>query len=239
MADYNSNSRSGRGENHRLTEPDPECDCDWPECDGAGVHRAPRDRNNLRDYFWFCLSHVRDYNKSWNYFDGMETNEYQAMARSTAKWDRPTWPIGNGPQGTMGNGPRGPIGNGPRGPAPGQQRPGLKASDQTGHIRAAAATFRVVPDPIEMTLDDYVETAARRRLPVDDRKALEVLELNATATLQDVKKRYKQLVKRFHPDANGSTNDPDNQSIRAQEELRQVIAAYSHLVKSSHLMNST
>jgi len=97
MADYNSNSRSGRGENHRLTEPDPERDCDWPECDGAGVHRAPRDRNNLRDYFWFCLSHVRDYNKSWNYFDGMETNEYQAMARSTAKWDRPTWPIGNGP----------------------------------------------------------------------------------------------------------------------------------------------
>ena len=148
-------------------------------------------------------------------------------------------PNGTALRGPLATGPQGTMGNGPRGPAPGQQRPGLKASDQTGHIRAAAATFRVVPDPIEMTLDDYVETAARRRLPVDDRKALEVLELNATATLQDVKKRYKQLVKRFHPDANGSTNDPDNQSIRAQEELRQVIAAYSHLVKSSHLMNST
>jgi hypothetical protein len=220
MEDYNPN----RWQNHRPDEPEPDRDCDWPECDGPGAHRAPRDRDNLRDYFWFCLDHVRDYNKSWNYFDGMETDEYKAMTWSIAKWDRPTWPIGNGAPGQQ---------------RPGQPQPGMNASDQASHIRAAAASFRAIPDPTEMSLEDYVETTAWRRLPPEDRHALEVMGLNATATLQDIKKRYKQLVKRFHPDANGSTDDPGNQSPRAQEQLRKVIAAYSHLVKSSHMTNTT
>ncbi len=219
MADYNSNSGSNSFHNHRLLDPDQDRACDWPECDGTGAHRAPRDRDNLRIYFWFCLDHVRDYNKSWNYFDGMETDEYRAMTWSTAKWDRPTWPIGDG--------------------TPGTQRPGMNARTQTAHIRGAAKAFRAVPDPTEMTLEDYVEIAAKRRLPPEDRKALEVLGLNATATLQDIKKRYKQLVKRFHPDANGGANDPGNQSVRAQEQLRKIIDAHSYLVKSTHLTNST
>ena len=193
--------------------------CDWPECEGSGEHRAPRSRENLRDYYWFCLDHVRQYNSSWNYFDGMETDEYDAMTWSTAKWDRPTWPIGSG-----------------NGHAKGT-RNGMNAAQQAAHIREAANAFREAPDLEEVSLADFTEQVGEQRLNPEDRRALDVLGLKSTATLHDVKKRYKQLVKRFHPDAQGTISKP--QSPKSDDKLRSVIDAYTHLVKSSHLTNST
>ena len=52
--------------------------------------------------------------------------------------------------------------------------------------------------------------------------ALEVLNLDATATLHQIKARYKELVKRFHPDANGGDRG-------AEERLKKVIQAYGVL----------
>jgi hypothetical protein len=54
------------------------------------------------------------------------------------------------------------------------------------------------------------------------RQALDVMALGETATLQEVKSRYKELVKRFHPDANGGDRG-------AEERLKQVIKAYAVL----------
>jgi len=61
-----------------------------------------------------------------------------------------------------------------------------------------------------------------RRLLRPQLVALETLNLDATATLQEVKARYKELVKRFHPDANGGDRG-------AEERLKQVIKAYGVL----------
>ena len=52
--------------------------------------------------------------------------------------------------------------------------------------------------------------------------ALEVLNLDAGATLHQIKARYKELVKRFHPDANGGDRG-------AEERLKRVIQAYGVL----------
>ncbi|HEX3675608.1 MAG TPA: J domain-containing protein [Rhizomicrobium sp.] len=52
--------------------------------------------------------------------------------------------------------------------------------------------------------------------------ALETLGLEPTATLLEIKARYKELVKRFHPDANGGDRG-------AEERLKQVIKAYGVL----------
>jgi hypothetical protein len=52
--------------------------------------------------------------------------------------------------------------------------------------------------------------------------ALEVLNLDATASLHQIKARYKELVKRFHPDANGGDRG-------AEERLKKVIQAYGVL----------
>lgn len=48
--------------------------CDHPGCPEAGEFRAPKDRS-LKEYYWFCLKHVQEYNARWNYYEGMEEDE--------------------------------------------------------------------------------------------------------------------------------------------------------------------
>ena len=68
--------------------------CDHPDCAGAGEYRAPKGRERLQEYFWFCLDHVRQYNLSWNYFEGMNEREIEYIRRRDTIWERPTWRLG-------------------------------------------------------------------------------------------------------------------------------------------------
>ena len=68
--------------------------CDFPACDAPGEHPAPRSRDNLRSYYWFCMDHVREYNKAWNYYAGLSEEEIAALNRSDVLGRRPTWPMG-------------------------------------------------------------------------------------------------------------------------------------------------
>ena len=72
--------------------------------------------------------------------------------------------------------------------------------------------------------DDVAEQPRRpeRKLTRLQLIALETLHLEPTATLQEAKARYKELVKRFHPDANGGDRG-------AEERLKQVIKAFNTL----------
>jgi hypothetical protein len=58
--------------------------------------------------------------------------------------------------------------------------------------------------------------------------AFDQLQLAHNATLIEIKARYKELVKRFHPDANGGDRG-------AEERLKQVIKAYGVLRASGLL----
>ena len=71
--------------------------CDHAGCEGDGMYRAPRTKGNLMDYHWFCLEHVREYNRSWNYCAGMTEEEIENEIRRSTVWDRPTWRIGSNP----------------------------------------------------------------------------------------------------------------------------------------------
>ena len=205
--------------------------CAWPGCPHAGEYRAPKARDRLNDYHWFCLEHVRTYNAAWNYFEGMSDCEFDAMVRSCATWDRPTWPLGHKGHNGHDNGAN------PKSGPP--QDPGLFWS-----ARDSADRFREQPNPGRQTIYTAGEQTRMARLGPNERRALNVLSLDETATLQDVKKRYKQLVKRYHPDANGGTrHSASNQSDSgqtdqgAQERLRAIIEAYAHLVDSGVLMD--
>jgi curved DNA-binding protein CbpA len=55
-----------------------------------------------------------------------------------------------------------------------------------------------------------------------ERKALDALGLDTDASPQDVKQRFKTLVKRHHPDANGGDRS-------SEERLREIIQAYNYL----------
>ena len=68
--------------------------CDSPGCEAEGVHRAPRSRDDLTSYYWFCLDHVRAYNLAWNYFADMDEAAIEQSRRRDAVWQRPSWPLG-------------------------------------------------------------------------------------------------------------------------------------------------
>ena len=68
--------------------------CDHPKCSRAGEFRAPKSRQSLNDYFWFCLDHVRDYNRAWDYCAGMTPEEIERMVRADVTWQRASWPLG-------------------------------------------------------------------------------------------------------------------------------------------------
>lgn len=68
------------------------------------------------------------------------------------------------------------------------------------------------------------KTATGRRLRNLERKSLTQLGLAADATKEDIKARYKELVKRHHPDLNGGDRT-------SEDKLRDVITAYNYLRK--------
>jgi hypothetical protein len=158
-----------------------------------GEFRAPRGRDDLRTYYWFCLDHVRAYNASWNYYAGMSEAEVEAEIRADTTWQRPSWPLGS----------------------------------WHSHLRGR----RRVHDPYGVFEDEAEAARAQARAKKPDpartehEKALAVLQLTGEATTATIKTRYKELVKRHHPDANGGD--------RASEERLKVInQAYSTLMRS-------
>lgn len=175
--------------------------CEHPGCRLAGEHRAPKARDALAEYRWFCLDHVREYNAKWDYYRGMKPDEIEAHMRADSTWRRPSWPLGA----------RGkPL---PKDPLEAiRDRFGLFEDAGLG-VRARQARAR---------------SEARDKLTPAERQALEVLDLQWPLTLQSVKSRYKELVKRHHPDANGGDRD-------AEERLKSINVAYTTLRTSPNL----
>ena len=69
--------------------------CDSPICNKKGEYRAPKSRVMLNEYFYFCLDHIKEYNKSWDFYKGMSVEQIENSMRSDTFWDRPSWPLKN------------------------------------------------------------------------------------------------------------------------------------------------
>ena len=68
--------------------------CEVPGCPLEGNFKAPKGRDQLTDYQWLCLDHVREYNSNWDYYKGMSETEIEQEVRRDMTWQRPTWPMG-------------------------------------------------------------------------------------------------------------------------------------------------
>ena len=64
--------------------------CDWNNCLEEGLYKAPKERDNSKDYRLLCLNHVKEFNKSWNYFTGMSDEQIVDFLRSDMTWHKPT-----------------------------------------------------------------------------------------------------------------------------------------------------
>ena len=67
--------------------------CDSKKCNEKGEFRAPKSRIKLNDYFFFCLKHIKEYNKSWDFYKGMSVDQIENSMRNDTVWDRPSWPL--------------------------------------------------------------------------------------------------------------------------------------------------
>ena len=64
--------------------------CDWNNCKEEGLYKAPKERDNSKDYRLLCLKHVKEFNKNWNYFTGMSDQQILDFLRSDMTWHKPT-----------------------------------------------------------------------------------------------------------------------------------------------------
>lgn len=176
-------------------EPEIRC-CDWPGCDGGGQHRAPKSRNELKNYHWFCLVHVRQYNAGWNFYEGMTDAEVEADVRRDTVWRRPSWPLGAG---NNGNG-------GKNGDFP------FTADDLMGQLGGFGPEWD--PD------GGYGKRPDRNAKPGTRQAwAVAVFALSGPVVAESVKARYKELVKRHHPDTNGGDKG-------GEEKIKEINEAY-------------
>jgi hypothetical protein len=177
--------------------------CEHPGCLEPGDFRAPKGRGREGQYWRFCVAHVREYNASYNYFAGLPDDAVASFQKSAMVGHRPTWKMGNAgrtspnPQGTNAWSEAEPV------------RPGV--ADPLGLYRGREGL--VEPD------------AAQPRRPTvtgPDRRAFESLGLEPGSTPEEIKIRFKALVKRFHPDANGGDRS-------MEERFREIVQAHARL----------
>jgi hypothetical protein len=168
----------------------------------------------MQERQYMCLDHVREFNRNWNFFAGMNDAEIAAWIDSNLTGHRPTWAMGANAW-AENRTPR-ERRSGLNGFHPGRSRP----RGPQAHEEARRDDIFGLFGEDRPRQPAAAETAPRwTRL---QRAALEKLQLEETATLNEIRQRYKELVKRFHPDLNGGDRS-------AEDRLAQVIKAYQIL----------
>jgi hypothetical protein len=171
--------------------------CDWPGCSKPATHRAPKGRSEQGKYWRYCLDHVRAYNQSYNYFAGMPDDAVAAYQKDAVTGHRPTWRMG------FGGGRRGGTAH-----QDGDPQPDWDDAFQLFGEPGARAHAGHGPEG--------------RPVRNAERKALHTLGLDGCPSAAEIKRRFKQLVKRHHPDVNGGDRS-------TEERLKDVIQAYNYL----------
>ena len=64
--------------------------CDWNNCFEIGEYKAPIEKDNTKNYRLLCLTHVKEFNKNWNYFSGMSDQQIYDWLKSDMVWHKPT-----------------------------------------------------------------------------------------------------------------------------------------------------
>ncbi len=181
--------------------------CEWPRCDAPATHRAPKGRLRANEYWRFCLEHVREYNNSYNFFAGMSDDAIAKYQKEDLTGHRPTWKMGS-------------IGGRPSDARRGARD--RRGQDDRGSGWAADDPFGLFDGAGPGRPGNARPAGEGRKILNAQRRALDALGLEADAKRADIKSRFKGLVKRHHPDANGGDRGSETQ-------LREIIQAYNYL----------
>ena len=161
--------------------------CEWNNCNEEGLYKAPKEKDNSKEYRLLCLEHVREFNKSWNYFSGMSDEQVINFLKSDMTWHKPT----------------------------------LSFSSSDNFFKVL--WNNALKDEIE---NDKFKSDFNhmRQFKFDhkDIKAFEILGISVGLKWQKIQKKFKILVKKFHPDINAGNK-------KYEEKLKQITLAYTQL----------
>jgi len=180
-------------------------DCEAVGCEEPGEFRAPGDGgagfDGPGEWRWFCLDHVRAFNAHYNWFAGMSADEIVAAQHPAAGWANSSTTRAFRADAGVGGRPR-----------------WADFDDPLEAIGARAADIR-------RRAQSHAQTS---RFTREERAALDTMGLQADLDRTGLRRRYSELVRRYHPDRNGGD--------RSQEaRLTRVVEAYQLLKKSAAL----
>jgi len=168
--------------------------CDFLNCKEKGKFKAPKSRIRLNEYYFFCLKHVKEYNKSWDFYKGLTVDQIEKSMRNDTVWDRPSWPLKGNPNYVM--------------------------EQLHEFINEDYMKF----DRKNMKNNFFNYKSINETLTKEQTRALKILGLSLPVTIEKIKKKYKKLVKIFHPDVN------DNNKI-AEDKFKEINESYKILLK--------
>ena len=180
--------------------------CEWEGCNEPAEHRAPAGRNSKNKFRMFCTKHVKEYNANYNYFEGMADDDIRSFQKDASLGHRPTWAMGVdksfGFNADM---------------APPHMAENFKEA-RWRKEQAKRAAMRAGPSS---------KSPKAKPLTPAAKNAFEKMGLEFSATGDEIKSKYKDSVKRLHPDANGGDR-------KYEERLREIITAYTYLKRSGY-----
>lgn len=174
--------------------------CDHDGCDKPAETRAPKSPEEMNSFLWLCVQHAREHNKNWNFFSGKTDAQAAAMRDAARYGERPTWKMSK------------------NGRAAAAARAGLGGMHEIDD--AIGGNTR-----IETGGDDDGVYREGRRLTRLQLQAFRTMNLKPNAEKSEVRRRYAELVKRFHPDSNEGDRS-------AEAQLQDVIKAHQILKKA-------
>ena len=148
----------------------------------------------LNQYYFFCLEHIKEYNKSWDFYKGLSVNQIESSMREDILWNRPTWPLKGNPFNVINE-----INN--------------FFSDDFGKFNQE-----------QQNTNYFKNKLMDENLTIEENKALLTLNLQLPITLETIKKNYKKLVKKFHPDVNGNNKE-------AEEKFKEINKSYKIILQ--------
>ena len=161
--------------------------CDWNNCNEIGNYKAPIEKDNSKKYRMLCLEHVKEFNKNWNYFAGMNDEQIINFLKSDTTWHKPTQ--------------------------------SFSSSDNF---------FKVLWNNALKDEFDIAKTKSQFnhmnqfKFNHNDIKAFGILGVSIGLEWKKIQKKFKKLVKKFHPDMNAGNN-------KYEDKLKIITLAYTQL----------
>ena len=165
--------------------------CDYGDCNQYGEFLA---KTKSSEKFFYCLIHIKDFNKNYNFFEGMSEDEVIDYQISAIIGHRPTWKSGTNPQ----------------------------ANYYSNFAKNDDSSFNDPFDLFEREKTSKYERKSKIKKGKISTEAYKLLDYNSLSKKDDIKKKFKEVVRSLHPDTNGGDN--------SQEDLlNEVISAYKTL----------